>query len=959
MTSKIKTKRLRWLAATLMLVAAMVMPSTAWAQESTVTFTAIKGTAGFSNESYDKLIDGKYTSEDGTKWCLSFPSNGAYIIFSASEAIQVTGYSIVTGNDNEDSPGRNPQSWAIYGCNDASADRNSKSWVLIDQKKDYTGLEDVNYKRFDFTLSNPPSEKYQYFKMEITAIQSEMEMLMQMSELILTYVTCVHQWVKTDGVVAPTCTEGGYDVYECSLCHKTKNEPNGNGALGHDWKDGKVVNPTCTTSGYTLQICSRCKAEQKINIVEATGHQWGTDDICDVCGAGNSTPRIPQYGDGSQAQPYQIGTVGELYWFVALVNGNTSVESVTSANPAANATLTADIVVNRNLLSSLQYDESGNVSNGTIFIAWTPIGSSSNPYTGRFNGNNHTISGLYSNYENESNDVGLFGCNSGTIANVGVIDSYFKGGGNVGGVCGYNNSVNNMIATIENCYNTGTVTVSGSEGNVGGVCGYNRAIPNSETKSVNAFIKNCYNTGTVSGNDGYVGGVCGVNIAQTYALTSTHGKATIENCYNTGTVSGNGDYIGGVCGVNSSPQGTAVINNCYYNNDYYTGNAIGQNISLPGNAMGKTTAQFKSGEVCYLLNGSTSTGDPLTWYQNLSAEGGDIHPVLTKTNSNTVYQVKLLCGGGTVDAGTTYANKNEDVIKEHNMPETASFDSEKKIYEKLCQTEGCGKTIYYADAAGSIEATPNADATEFTMANYTLEDATKYDNQAVFTATNFTYNRTFSTTEWTTWYVPFELELTKDICDKYDFSRINNVHQYDDNGDGNADRTVVESFRQTAGVTLKANYPYLVRAKSNADFSMSLPLTNVVPAMAETNSIDCQSVDYKYTFTGTYAGMGDSGSADTAPYTLCDGNKWLHFHSLSPMRHYLTIVSRNVSLPSTASMRSIMLSIVGDEDTTGIVKLYDEERKASETYDLSGRRLPAGSKPRGLIIENGKVTFKK
>ena len=126
--------------------------------------------------------------------------------------------------------------------------------------------------------------------------------------------------------------------------------------------------------------------------------------------------------------------------------------------------------------------------------------------------------------------------------------------------------------------------------------------------------------------------------------------------------------------------------------------------------------------------------------------------------------------------------------------------------------------------------------------------------------------------------------------------------------------------------------------------------------MAESKSIDCQSVDYKYLFTGTYEEMGDSGSDK---YTLCVGNKWLHFQSLSPMRHYLTIESRNVSSSSTASMRSIMLSIVGDEDTTGIVKLYDEERKSSETYDLSGRRLPAGSKPRGLIIENGKVTFKK
>ena len=101
------------------------MPSTARAQESTVTFTAKEGTAGFStSEGFGKLIDGKYTSEDGTKWCLNFTSNGsAYIIFSASEPIQVTGYSIVTGNDNASETGRNPKSWAIYGCNDASADR--------------------------------------------------------------------------------------------------------------------------------------------------------------------------------------------------------------------------------------------------------------------------------------------------------------------------------------------------------------------------------------------------------------------------------------------------------------------------------------------------------------------------------------------------------------------------------------------------------------------------------------------------------------------------------------------------------------------------------------------------------------------------------------------------------------------------------------------------------------------
>ena len=76
------------------------------------------------------------------------------------------------------------------------------------------------------------------------------------------------------------------------------------------------------------------------------------------------------------------------------------------------------------------------------------------------------------------------------------------------------------------------------------------------------------------------------------------------------------------------------------------------------------------------------------------------------------------------------------------------------------------------------------------------------------------------------------------------------------------------------------------------------------------------------------------------------------------MRHYMTIQSLDASLASPALMRSILLSVIGEEDSTCIVKINDEERRASETYVLSGRRLPAGSQ-RGLVIENGKVVFKK
>ena len=291
------------------------------------------------------------------------------------------------------------------------------------------------------------------------------------------------------------------------------------------------------------------------------------------------------------------------------------------------------------------------------------------------------------------------------------------------------------------------------------------------------------------------------------------------------------------------------------------------------------------------------------------------------------------------------------------MTEEVSLNPVKQIYQKGCKREGCGHTDYYATSNGSVVAKETSGG--FVADALILEDANAYDNQAVFTATDFTYTRTFSSTNWTTWYVPFELTLTPEICSKFAFSRINNVHQYDTDNDGNAGKTVVESFRQTAGVTLKANYPYLVKALSESDLSMVLNLTNVKPALAEAQSIDCQSVDYKYVFKGTYNEMGESGATLYDPYTLYSDGTWQHYRSLEPMRHYLTISSRNATTSSAAFMRSILLSVIGDEDATGIVKIYDEERRAKDTYDLGGRRIPAGSQRNGFYIENGKVIYKK
>ena len=111
-------------------------------------------------------------------------------------------------------------------------------------------------------------------------------------------------------------------------------------------------------------------------------------------------PSKPTSGDGSSASPYQISTAAELYWFAGLVNGDTNVcdynadtnASGTKQNKAACAVLTANIVVNsgiaegKTMLESLEYDASGSVTNGSNFVAWTPIGFNYQNYTGTFDG---------------------------------------------------------------------------------------------------------------------------------------------------------------------------------------------------------------------------------------------------------------------------------------------------------------------------------------------------------------------------------------------------------------------------------------------------------------------------------------------------------------------------------------------------------------------------------------------
>lgn len=406
---------------------------------------------------------------------------------------------------------------------------------------------------------------------------------------------------------------------------------------GAEENDSEIAVQANDSAGKTEQQ-STDEEECKHEGVEITFNSNGFGN-CPKCNATVYQPAVEttdKYDiddDSMKETVYEISNAGQLYWFAGLVNG--TLDGV-KQNKLANAILTANITVNENLLESLQYDTAGNVSNGSDFITWTPIADCMEDhitqYSGMFDGNNKTVSGLY--FNGNSTRIGLFGSSEadGSIKNVGVVDSYFKGNNFVGGVCGRNDG------TITNCYNAGNLTAIESAATIGGICGYN-----------GGTIANCYNTGTVTttGSVASVGGVCGCSIAP------------ISNCYNIGIVTAtcSDADISGICGYYYGP-----IKNCYHLADTEDENG------------GKTTAQFASGEVAYLLSQGCTVGegeDAVTysgsvWGQALGGNG-DTYPVLDSTKR--VYQVDKYdgCEGKPGSSTKVYSNQSTSIYEEHSI----------------------------------------------------------------------------------------------------------------------------------------------------------------------------------------------------------------------------------------------------------------------------------------------------
>ncbi len=359
-------------------------------------------------------------------------------------------------------------------------------------------------------------------------------------------------------------------------------------------------------------------------------------------------------GSGTQADPYQIATLNNLYWIAV----NTNVGNYYSFS-GYYFIQTADIDA-----SSTQ---NWFLCNG-LYAGWIPIGTSTCPFQGNYDGNgkkilnlyvlhfNYTVQILYMQY---FDNTGLFGYTSGaTISNLGIsniIRCAF--GKNVGSLIG--NAVNTRVT---NCYSiqSGSGAFEGSQ-NVGGLIGsatQNCSITNCYTSAIefkpntndynyggligfidsSTTVTNCYSTGC--NVQGYlsVGGLVGVS------------QGTITNCYSANSITANSIsnipylYAGGFAGNN---QG-GTISGCFWNTDLASA-GLGNNESSSG-LTGLNTSQLKASFTTYINAGwsgdwcmdSYNSGYPYLYFQDTTGIPFSSYPHSGLGTSASPYQISDL-----------------------------------------------------------------------------------------------------------------------------------------------------------------------------------------------------------------------------------------------------------------------------------------------------------------------------
>ena len=671
------------------------------------------------------------------------------------------------------------------------------------------------------------------------------------------------------------------------------------------YQHGQTINhhaatdATCTEAAtkeyWQCQDCQRTYSDSQltneltdVTIAEkpALGHANDDEGYCKRCQ--HYVAVKPSQENGV----YLIAKPCHLAWFRDYVNGTIvdEGEAAGTIHSSASAMLTADI----NLKNYCHAAE-----DGKELLSWIPIGNGDNHWTGKMDGQAHTISNLY--IKTVQNYVGLFGStNDATIQNlifdcakvenvsttntktdytgilVGRAYAYTNSPAHIKGIKTTNNcTVIGQVRTggilgeaninLENCGNLSSVK---GTSNVGGIAGF----------SCYKNIKRCTNYGTIENDGSYIGGIIGYVI-----------ETSIEDCANYGKITSTGWTVGGIAG--QTGNNSSIQNVFSYGDVTNTNNHSGIII---GYVEGKLTAK---GIVTYnkeaLLNNSSE-------------------------NIKIVDDGRLTFEDGKVEADVVKAFTKQQI----KSGEVAYLFAEGKVLGEKAWGQQLGMDQYPV---------PGSD--------YKVVKAAQGDKDA---NGNDTYWATFS-------------NPTNDVTLSVPSERTLKVYNATISG---GKMTLTERDNQVAkeeGVLLKTDGEY-VNAKANETNELtkvSSDENHLVATPAETQTVTAETGFklYRLTYNNATAkkGLGFylSGSNSSNGTSL----------KATPGKAYLNVSENEAKDPSSASLARSFVFGSGNE-TTGIegITIMGTDVQRHNTFegifDLQGRKISNPTK--GIYIKNNK-----
>ena len=221
-----------------------------------------------------------------------------------------------------------------------------------------------------------------------------------------------------------------------------------------------------------------------------------------------------------------------------------------------------------------------------------------------------------------------------------------------------------------------------------------------------------------------------------------------------------------------------------------------------------------------------------------------------------------------------------------------------------------------------------------------------------------TLTKTFSSTGWNAFFVPFDFTLTAEMLNDFEFAKLYAVI-----AENNA--PVVNFKTVAANDKISAYSPYLIKAKTAGSHSL-----NVGAVTYKSNAGEppyTATIDEFYTF---YPVMENTYTAVEKGYYL-DSEQNSFVYSVNektyvpPLRYYMTMWDKNAKdyiVPTSGGASKVKFCVIGEDEPTGITDMVDDAANASgKVYNLQGVVVGNTTEglPKGVYIKNGRKIIVK